>query len=153
MIPNIPQNPTELLKSDKVKELIKDLKVFYDIVIFDTVPVLEASEAVKMSEVSDLTLILSSYGNTRKEELTITYKESSNGEGSVIGIGINKIPEEKFKKNIIALKNNTQKRINKFFKKVIGILSKVKKVSVIFEKIFAILTAFFGIIVARNFEH
>ena len=97
---NIPPNPTELFKTNKIKELIKELKIFYDIVIFDGVSILEAPEAIVLSEECDLTLILSSYATTKREDLYIAYEELKNKENIVLGMGFNKIPNRKIKKYI-----------------------------------------------------
>lgn len=115
---NIPPNPTELLITNKVEELIKDLKVFYDVIIFDGVAVLEAPETSILSKSCDLTLILSAYGNTKKENLAIAYKEISSTDGSVVGVAFNKIPERKLKKKFLIFKNNLKQKINNIFKKI-----------------------------------
>lgn len=113
---NIPPNPIELLKTSKVKQLIKDLKVFYDIIIFDTVSVLEAHEAEILSKNCDLTLLMSAYGKTKKEKLRESYETIKNKEGSVVGIGLNKVPEKRMVKQLNLIKNNLAKRLCKIAK-------------------------------------
>lgn len=130
----IPPNPAELLKTDKVKELIKDLKVFYDVIIFDSVPVLEAPEAQMLSKVCDLTLLLVSYDNTKKEELEIAYKDIHNVAGNVIGVGLNKIPERKLKKKINVFKSNIKQKSNNIFKKTKFVLKFFEKIGNIFNR-------------------
>jgi len=124
---NVPPNPTELLKSPKVQELIKDLKVFYDVVIFDGVSVLEAPDSAILSKVCDLTVILSAYKNTKKESLKIAYKEINAAEGSVVGVAFNKIPERKFRKKLLTLKNNSKQKAKSLSNNCKKFSNKLKK--------------------------
>lgn len=107
---NTPPNPTELLRTNKLQELIKDLKVFYDIIIFDSVSVLEAPEAEILSKMCDLTLLLSAYGKTKTDEFLMAYECIKNASASSIGVGLNKIPDRKLKKKIFLLKNRLKQR-------------------------------------------
>lgn len=152
---NIPPNPVELLQKDKVKELIKDLKVFYDVIIFDTVSLLEAPETKELSQICELSLILSSYGKTKKEQLLLAYEQLNRQEGSCIGMAFNKIPDTKLKKEIIILKINTKKRMNKIlkglksiFRKVIRFFKQFAKIGSILKSICLLIIA--GIIAVKN---
>ena len=107
---NTPPNPTELLRTNKLQELIKDLKVFYDIIIFDSVSVLEAPEAEILSKTCDLTLLLSSYANTKTKEFLMAYEDIKNAGTSSIGVGLNKIPDRKLKKKVFVLKSRFKQR-------------------------------------------
>lgn len=110
---NVPPNPMELLKVSKLEELLKDLKIFYDIILFDTVSLLEAPEAEKLSQLANLTFILSSYGKTKKEDLKTAYEQIENNSGCYIGMGFNKIPETRFRKKLMSFKNTAKKRLQK----------------------------------------
>lgn len=114
---NVPPNPSELLQTDKINELIKELKIFYDIIIFDTVSILEAPEAEQLSKKCDLTLILSAYGKTKKEELLLAYSQINENNGSSIGVGLNQIPDTKLKKEMLLLKTNAKRKLKEISKK------------------------------------
>lgn len=144
---NIPPNPIELLRTNKVKELMKDLKVFYDIIIFDTVSVLEAPEAAMLSKVCDLTLLLSAYGKTKREEFAVAYQKIENTDGSSIGVGLNKIPDRKLKRKLVLVKNglkNGSKQATKWIKVIFGQLKKVSKIGIVLKNGFKL---FFGLLV------
>ena len=111
---NIPPNPAELLKNGKMEELVKDLKVFYDIIIFDSVPILEAQEAEILTQFCDLTLILSAYKSTKTADFIQAYEKIKTREGSVIGLAINKVHFEIKNRKAWILKN----KIISFFKKI-----------------------------------
>ncbi len=152
---NIPPNPAELLQKDKVTELVKDLKVFYDIILFDTVSLLEAPETRELSKICELSLVLSSYGKTKKEQLLLAYEHLNSQSGTCIGMGFNKIPDTKLKKEIAIFKVNTKKKINKLcqklkniFAKIFGFFKKFGKLGSIVKSAFWFIVA--GIVVVRN---
>lgn len=124
---NVPPNPTELLQTSRVDELIKDLKIFYDIVLFDTVSLLDMPEAMQLSKRCDLSLILSAYGKTKKEDLNLAYEQISNHNGNCIGMGFNKIPETKLRRKMGSFRNNTKRRIYKLSKMLKAFSKKVGK--------------------------
>lgn len=150
---NIPPNPVELLKGDKVKELIKDLKVFYDVIIFDTVSVLEAQEALLLASRCDLTLMMSAYGDTRRDDCTIAYEKLENVDGSMIGMGLNKAPDRKWRKKFIIFRNRVKQRASKIFakmnvhlKKIGNMLKSFRKIEVVFQVIFGIFVQIFSVV-------
>lgn len=124
---NVPPNPSELLATEKIDELMKELKIFYDVIIFDTVSVLEAPEAEQLSKKSDLTLIVSAYGKTKKEDLLLAYSKINEDNESSIGVGLNQIPDTKLKKEFLLFKNNMKRRLKDFFKKAKVFFRKSKK--------------------------
>ena len=64
-----PPNPSELLASRKNKHLIKMLRDYYDVVIFDGAPVGGLADSVILSSYMDETLIVVKDGNTTKNDL------------------------------------------------------------------------------------
>ena len=49
----IPPNPSELLNSDKMIELIDILKKKYDLILFDTPPIIAVTDALILSKYID----------------------------------------------------------------------------------------------------
>lgn len=87
----IPPNPSELLNSEKNKELITKLKVKYDLVIFDGVPCNGLSDSIIMSRLVDKTLIVSAEGKTTKALLDGTKKALEGVNANIAGDVLNKI--------------------------------------------------------------
>ena len=86
-----PPNPSELLSSNKNKHLVKALRDYYDIVIFDGAPVGGLADSVILSSLMDETLIVVKDGNTSKNDL-ITAKDSLEKVGAKIaGVVINMV--------------------------------------------------------------
>ena len=78
-----PPNPSELLASKKNKDLIKILKSYYDIIIFDGAPVGGLADSVILSSFMDETLIVVRDGVTAKPDLIAT-KDALNKVGANI---------------------------------------------------------------------
>lgn len=87
----VPPNPSELLNSDRNKELIKFLTSKFDIVIFDGVPCNGLPDSAIMSTLIDKTLIVSAENITPKSLLENTKKTILNVGSKVSGIIVNKI--------------------------------------------------------------
>jgi len=64
----IPPNPSELLASKKMKQLLNDALLIYDLVIFDTPPVLAVADAQIMANIVDGSLLVIRSKQTEYEE-------------------------------------------------------------------------------------
>ena len=62
----VPPNPSELLLSNRVEQLINDLKNRYDYVIIDSAPIGLVSDTFSLSKFSDVTLYVSRANYTKK---------------------------------------------------------------------------------------
>ncbi|MDC7723212.1 CpsD/CapB family tyrosine-protein kinase [Priestia megaterium] len=63
----IPPNPAELLASNNMMELLKEMKEQFDMVIFDTPPVLAVADAQILANQVDGSILVVSSGKTDKE--------------------------------------------------------------------------------------
>lgn len=63
----IPPNPAELLASNNMTELLKEMKKEFDMVIFDTPPVLAVADAQILANQVDGSILVVSSGKTDKE--------------------------------------------------------------------------------------
>ncbi|MDH2453841.1 CpsD/CapB family tyrosine-protein kinase [Priestia megaterium] len=63
----IPPNPAELLASNNMTELLKEMKEEFDIVIFDTPPVLAVADAQILANQVEGSILVVSSGKTDKE--------------------------------------------------------------------------------------
>lgn len=89
---NVPPNPSELLVNERMKKLIKKLKDTYDIVIFDGTPSLLVTDAIILSRMVDSTIIVTSYKETKMENLKKVKRDIQNVGGKIAGIILNKMP-------------------------------------------------------------
>lgn len=131
---NIPPNPTELLESKKLYELVKDLSVFYDMIIFDGAPILPSSDSLILTRIATSTILVALHNKTRKDELEKTKRDIQNVGGRVIGVVLNKVKIKDY--NFISPKNNKEKnivknnnsKIKKIKKNILIIKEKITKV-------------------------
>ena len=78
-------NPALILVSDKFKELILKLREKYDFVLLDCAPVLQVSDYIHISKVSDGALFLVAYGRTTKTQVSESVKELRKNNIPILG--------------------------------------------------------------------
>ena len=76
----IPPNPSELILSDGMKELIEELKTKYDYIILDTPPVGLVADSLELAQYCDVTLYIVRQNFTKKEMITLLNNRVSRGE-------------------------------------------------------------------------
>ncbi|MBW2639563.1 MAG: polysaccharide biosynthesis tyrosine autokinase, partial [Deltaproteobacteria bacterium] len=91
----IPPNPSELMISKRLKDLIRSLKNKYDFIIFDTPPIISVSDTLIISKIVDASLIVTRFGKTTYEMMSYGMKQLAGIEAKVIGTVINAVDEKK----------------------------------------------------------
>lgn len=86
-----PPNPSELLSSQRVAELLDVLRKMYDIVIIDGTPSTIVSDSVILSRVVDTTVIVTASRQTKIEAANKVKKAIESAGGTIAGIVINKM--------------------------------------------------------------
>lgn len=97
----IPPNPSELLASDDMKNLIKDIEKDYDYIIFDTPPVGVVIDAIPIINKADGVVIVVKNKSTTYPQLNKTVETLERSGGKILGVIINKVnptEEKKYKK-------------------------------------------------------
>lgn len=88
----VPPNPSELLTSEKMSDLIKALEKSADIVIFDGTPSTIVTDALIIARIIGSVLIVSSHKQTKMEDLKQIKKSIENVGGKIAGVVVNKVP-------------------------------------------------------------
>lgn len=88
----MPPNPSELLTSQKMIDLIKYLEEIFDIVIFDGTPSTIVTDAIILSKFVNTTLIVSAYKLTKMDDLNQVKRNILNVGGKIAGVILNKMP-------------------------------------------------------------
>ena len=78
-------NSSLLLVSDKFKELIKEVREEYDFVLLDCAPVLQVSDYIHISKVSDGVLFLVAYASTTRAQVSEAVKELKKNGANLLG--------------------------------------------------------------------
>lgn len=87
----IPPNPSELLGSDKMRQLIHELSQEFTVVI-DVPPVLPVTDASLLSNSVDGVVLVGAVGKTRKENLAEAAKNLRAVNAKILGLVINRAP-------------------------------------------------------------
>lgn len=85
----IPPNPSELIISEAMKELIDELKQKYDYIILDTPPVGLVSDALELVQYADVTLYIVRQNYTKKDMITLLNTRVKRGELNNTSIVLN----------------------------------------------------------------
>ena len=89
---NIPPNPSELLITPQMVNLLEALKRECDLIIIDGTPSKLVTDAVILSRIVDSTIIVTAHNKTKKDDLEKVIKGIKNVGGNVVGVVYNKIP-------------------------------------------------------------
>ena len=89
---NIPPNPSELLISTKMVNLLDRLKEICDLIIIDGTPCELVTDAIILSRIVDSTVIVTAHKQTKKDDLQKIVTNIQNVGGKIAGIVLNKIP-------------------------------------------------------------
>lgn len=90
----LPPNPVELLASRRMENIIKELKENFDIVIFDTPPML-VTDAQVLSTKVDGTIFVIRPGKTRAAMASAPLEELRRVNSNILGIVMNRIPKNR----------------------------------------------------------
>lgn len=87
----IPPNPAEILGSKKMKEFIAHVRKDYDVVIFDSPPLLAVTDAAIMSAAADAVLLVVSSGTTRHGEIERASEVLAGVRAQFLGVVLNNL--------------------------------------------------------------
>ncbi|GMG72647.1 tyrosine-protein kinase PtkA [Priestia megaterium] len=85
----IPPNPSELLASAQMTELLKEMKEQFDMIIFDTPPILAVADAQILANQVDGMILVVSSGKTEKDAALKSKELLSNAKGKLLGVVLN----------------------------------------------------------------
>ena len=91
----IPPNPAELLGSERMRSVIAWLQTQADIVVFDSPPVLAVTDAVILSQITDLTLFVVSASTTRYPSFIDALERIATVEAPIAGVVLNKVDPQR----------------------------------------------------------
>ena len=89
---NIPPNPSELLITPQMLNLLQELEEKCDLIIIDGTPSKLVTDAVILSRIVDSTIIVTAHNQTKKDELQKVIRDIKNVGGNVAGVVYNKMP-------------------------------------------------------------
>lgn len=88
---NIPPNPSELFTSSQMKNLMDELKCYFDYIILDTPPINKVTDTQLISQYSDGCILVVSSGETKIDEIVKSKKLLENINNRILGVVLNKV--------------------------------------------------------------
>lgn len=86
----LPPNPSELLESGKMKELLNNLKKVYDIIVVDAPPCKLVTDSIILSTIVDSTILVANSEKTKMKDFDEVRKSIQMVDGEIIGAILNK---------------------------------------------------------------
>ncbi len=89
MCGQIPSNPAELLSSPVLDELLEEVKEKYDLIIFDSPPLLSVTDSKILANKCDATVLVVNTGKSEKESITKARDALVTAKAFIIGVVMN----------------------------------------------------------------
>lgn len=96
----IPPNPSELLGSQRMRDLLEVLKSDYTYVIIDAPPLLQVTDGALLSASADGAIVVVRSGVTRKSELSSAIRHLDSVDAAVLGTVLNQVNSKRMSKII-----------------------------------------------------
>jgi capsular exopolysaccharide synthesis family protein len=90
----IPPYPSELLGSKRMTELVAQWTADYDLVLVDSPPVLAVTDAMILSPLADVTLLVTRHGVSTRKSLERAYKRLDKGGSNKAGVVLNAVSRD-----------------------------------------------------------
>ncbi|MGQ8870914.1 CpsD/CapB family tyrosine-protein kinase [Paenibacillus sp. TSA_86.1] len=87
----IPPNPSEMIGSNRMKSLMERLENQYDVIMFDTPPVLSVTDALIVSSLCDGVLLVVNAGKVKKELVKKTKAHLEHVNARILGVILNNL--------------------------------------------------------------
>lgn len=91
----IPPNPAELLNSKKMKEMIEEVKKGFDIILFDTPPILTVVDGIIVSSISDSTVMVINGSKLTRNPFVNAVEELKRARAKILGVLFNGLKVKK----------------------------------------------------------
>lgn len=88
---NVPPNPSELLVSDRMQNLMEKINSLCDIIIFDGTPSQLVTDSLILARIVDTAVIVTASKQTKKEDLKRVVRNIKNVGGKIAGVILNKV--------------------------------------------------------------
>lgn len=91
----LPPNPSELLSSNRMSELMRLLNEKFDIIIWDSPPLMSVTDSLILSKILDGTIVITKAGKTTYEIVRRGLKSTDDIKSHVLGVVINALDMKK----------------------------------------------------------
>lgn len=95
---HVPPNPSELLGSEAMRELLAQLRQRFDFIVIDTPPLLPVTDAAVMATEADAVALVVRYGKTTRNQLATAVSSLESVDARVVGAILNMQPQSSNKR-------------------------------------------------------
>ncbi|MDF2678493.1 MAG: ywqD2 [Bacillota bacterium] len=88
----VPANPSEIVNSKALQDVIKELSFHYDYIFIDAPPIIAVSDPITIAKFSDAVILTIAYSNTEKELAKKAIDSLRSVNANIIGTILNKVP-------------------------------------------------------------
>lgn len=88
----VPPNPSELLGTPEMEQVLQEAVAEYDYVVIDTAPLLAVTDAAVLSQMAGGTLVVAQSEQVRKPQLSAALEKLDAVEARVLGVLLNRVP-------------------------------------------------------------
>jgi capsular exopolysaccharide synthesis family protein len=88
----VPPNPSELLQSQAMHDLLERGKKEYDVIVIDTPPLLPVTDAALLAAQADGALVVVRHGKTTRDQLNHSMERLEAVDAKALGVVLNMIP-------------------------------------------------------------
>ena len=89
----IPPNPSELLSSSKMLNLLESLEQSYDQIVIDAAPLLPVTDAAILSKITSGIILVVGVGQTTRPQLEGAIQHINSVNGHILGTVLSKVPQ------------------------------------------------------------
>ena len=90
-----PPNPNEILMSNKMEALIKNISNSFDLVLIDSPPVLSVADSLTLSRCIDGIVLIVANKQTKKEDMVLSVRNIEKVNTPIVGIALTKVKVKK----------------------------------------------------------
>ena len=91
----LPPNPSEILGSEAMKNLISKLKMEFDVILFDAPPICSVTDAALLSKIADGVILVVESGKTNVESAKLAKKLLRKVGANILGVVLTKVDKSK----------------------------------------------------------
>lgn len=92
---HVPPNPSELLASQQMHDVMATLREEYDVVIVDTTPLLPVTDGAIVAKVADGAILVARFNRSTREQLTLALESLRQVDARLLGTVLNFVPTKK----------------------------------------------------------
>ena len=109
----LPPNPSEMLGSKRVKDLIEELKTRYDYILLDLPPLLAVTDAQVMASKADGVIFVVRYGFAKKDEIVEAKKLLDKVKAHIVGSVLTRVKKDQSSSSYYYYGNDDSKNMKK----------------------------------------